>query len=141
MDTTVTKPVIEVDEMYSFVGSKQIKTWIWLAIERSSRQIVGLATGDRSQYCGQLLWESLPKYYQQNAVFYTDLYPVYESVIPSDRHYQKAGGTAHIERFNNTLRQRQPYLTRKTLAFAKTDDSHFGRTLNFINYYNKSKSP
>jgi hypothetical protein len=41
----------------------------------------------------------------------------------------------------NTLRQRQPHLTRKTLAFAKTDDSHFARTLNFINYYNKSKSP
>ncbi|GAB3162583.1 hypothetical protein GCM10027291_00540 [Telluribacter humicola] len=129
------------DEMFSFVGSKQTKTWIWLAIERESRQIVGLATGDRSEYCGKFLWESIDSFYQQNAVFYTDLYTVYEAVIPPDRHYQKAGGTAHIERFNNTLRQRQPHLTRKTLAFAKTDDSHFGRILNFINYYNKSKSP
>ncbi|WP_414717302.1 IS1 family transposase [Telluribacter sp.] len=84
----------------SFVGSKQIKTWIWLAFERRSGQIVGLATGDRSEYCGQLLWESLPFYYQQNAIFFTDLYPVYKSVIPAQRHHQKAGGTAHIERFN-----------------------------------------
>lgn len=132
---------IEVDEMWSFVGSKEVKTWVWLALERSTRQIVGFATGDRGSYGGQMLWSSLPTRYQQEAVFYTDGWSVYDELIPADRRRQEPGGTAHIERFNNTLRQRQPHLTRKTLSFAKTDDSHFARTLNFINHYNKTKSP
>lgn len=131
---------IEVDEMWSFVHDKELKTWIWLAIERSTRQIVGFATGDRSAYCGQMLWESMPALYQQNAIFYTDAWAVYDELIPADRRRQQAGGTAHIERFNNTLRQRQPHLTRKTLSFAKSDDSHFARTLNFINHYNEIRS-
>jgi len=128
------------DEMWSFVHDKELKTWIWLAIERSTRQIVGFATGDRSAYCGQMLWESMPVIYQQNAIFYTDAWAVYDGLIPADRRRQQPGGTAHIERFNNTLRQRQPHLTRKTLSFAKSDDSHFARTLNFINHYNQTKS-
>ncbi|WP_247233345.1 hypothetical protein [Telluribacter sp. SYSU D00476] len=70
----------------------------------------------------------------------TDLYPVYKRVIPVQRHHQKAGGTS-ASATRNTLRQRQPHLTPNTLAFAKTDDSHFARVLNFINYYNKSRSP
>lgn len=126
--------------MWSFVHDKDLKTWVWLALERSSRQIVGFATGDRSAYCGQMLWTSLPLSYRQRAIFYTDSWPVYDELIPADRRRQEPGGTAHIERFNNTLRQRQPHLTRKTLAFAKTDDSHFARTLNFINHYNQTKS-
>ena len=132
--------------MWSFVGNKEVKTWVWLAMERTSRQIVGFATGDRGSYCGQMLWSSLPVDYQQKAIFYTDAWSVYDDLIPPDRRRQEPGGTAHIEPhrrtgFNNTLRQRQPHLTRKTLSFAKTDDSHFARTLNFINHYNKTKSP
>ena len=124
----------------SFVDNKELKTWIWLAIERKSRQIVGFATGDRSAYCGQMLWSSLPVVYQEKAIFYTDLWVVYDELIPAARRRQEPGGTAHIERFNNTLRQRQPHLTRKTLSFAKSDDSHFARTLNFINHYNETRS-
>ena len=144
MHKTVTdRPAIEieVDELWSFVGNKEVKTWVWLALERSSRQIVGFATGDRGSYGGQMLWSSLPAHYQQEAIFYTDAWSVYGELLPADRRRQEPGGTAHIERFNNTLRQRQPHLTRKTLSFAKTDDSHFARTLNFINHYNKTKSP
>ncbi|WP_460916051.1 IS1 family transposase, partial [Spirosoma areae] len=96
---------IEIDEMWSFVTSKEVKTWVWLALERTSRQIVGFATGDRSSYCGQVLWSSLPTYYQETAIFYTDAWAVYDELIPAERHRQEAGGTAHIERFNNTLRQ------------------------------------
>ncbi len=92
-----------------------------------------------------MLWSSLPFDYQQQAIFYTDAWGVCQDLIPMDRRRQALGGTAHIEPhrrtgFNNTLRQRQPHLTRKTLAFAKSDDSHFARTLNFINHYNKTKS-
>ena len=85
-----------------------------------------------------MLWSSLPINYQQGGIFYTDSWRVYAELIPVEGRRQEPGGKAHIEPhrrtgFNNTLRQGQPHLTRKTLSSAKGDDSHFGRTLNFIN--------
>jgi hypothetical protein len=35
------KLVIECDEMWSFVFSKTIKVYIWLAIDRNTREIIG----------------------------------------------------------------------------------------------------
>jgi hypothetical protein len=33
---------LECDEMWSFVGNKKNKQWIWLSIDRKSRKIVGM---------------------------------------------------------------------------------------------------
>jgi len=38
----------EIDEMFSFVGSKANKQWIWIAMDTKSRQIVAFHVGDRS---------------------------------------------------------------------------------------------
>ena len=38
---------IECDEMWSFVGSKDNKKWIWLAIDLDSGEIVGVYVGSR----------------------------------------------------------------------------------------------
>ena len=35
--------------MWSFVGSKDNKQWIWLAIDANTREIVGLYIGDRTR--------------------------------------------------------------------------------------------
>lgn len=134
---------IELEEMGSFVDNKEVKTWVWLALERSSCQITGLATGEWGSYCGQMLWSNLPINYQQKAIFYTDSWRVYDELIPVERCRQEPGGTVHIEPHRrtgstNTLRQQQSHLTPEMLSFVKTDDSHFSRTLNFINHYNKN---
>jgi insertion element IS1 protein InsB len=42
------KLTIECDEMWSFVGDKNNKQWIWLAINKESREIVGFYTGRRN---------------------------------------------------------------------------------------------
>ena len=39
---------IECDELWSFVKTKENKQWIWLAIDKLSREIVGVARGNRS---------------------------------------------------------------------------------------------
>ena len=44
--------------MWSYVGSKTNKKWIWLAIDVSERSIVGVYIGDRSQKSAQGLWQS-----------------------------------------------------------------------------------
>ena len=63
---------MECDEMWSFVEMKANKKWIWLAIDRDSREIVGLHVGSRDRLGAEALWKSLPSVYRQCAVCYTD---------------------------------------------------------------------
>jgi insertion element IS1 protein InsB len=65
------------DELWSFVGSKGNKQWVWLVIDRNTREVVGFALGDRSQETARQLWESLPGVYRQCAVCYTDYWDAY----------------------------------------------------------------
>jgi len=37
------------DEMWSFAGKKENRQWIWLAIDRYSRRIVGVHVGSRDR--------------------------------------------------------------------------------------------
>ena len=68
---------IECDELWSFVGKKENKQWIWLAIDRDTKEIVGVAIGDRSSQTATELWNSLPGVYRQCAVSYTDFWDSY----------------------------------------------------------------
>ncbi len=56
---------IECDEMWSFVNSKKNSVYIWLAIDRNSRKIIGCFVGDRTRKSALKLWASLPEIYQQ----------------------------------------------------------------------------
>jgi len=51
------------------MGSKANKQWIWLAIDATTREIVGVY-GDRSSQSTKQLWQSLPSVYRQCAVCY-----------------------------------------------------------------------
>jgi IS1 family transposase len=141
--TSEERPVVEMDEVWSFVGAKKCRIWIWLAMNRHTRQIVGAAFGDHSDMTCIELWRSLPPDYRKRAVIYTDFWESYANILPSKRHRavgKKTGQTAHIERFNNTLRQRCPAMVRKTLSFSKDEAMHEKRIRIFIDYYNKSLS-
>ena len=125
--------------MWSFVGQAKEKVWIWLALDRDSREVV--AFGKRDAEGARALWDSLPVVYRQCAVCYTDFWEAYKKVLPSKRHKavgKETGLTNHIERFNNTLRQRVSRLVRKTLSFSKKLENHIGAIIYFINHYNKS---
>ena len=131
------------DEVWSFVGSKQHAIWIWLALDRATRKIIGLAVGDRSAQTCQRLWESLPPDYRRRAIIYTDHWDAYAMVLPSKRHRavnKGSGETNHIERFNNTLRQRCSSLVRKTLSFSRNAWLHEKRIRLFIKHYNAALS-
>jgi IS1 family transposase len=81
--------------------------------------------------------------YREQARCHTDQYDVYKGVIPADRHTaitKKARKTNHIERFNNTLRQRLSRFVRNTLSLAKTIEHHIGAIKLFICQYNLDKA-
>jgi insertion element IS1 protein InsB len=130
----------EVDEMWSFVGSKENKQWVWIAMDAKSRQIVAFHVGDRSQESVKKLWESIPEGYRNKATFYTDEWQAYEGVILNKRHHVVKGKVNHIERFNCTMRQRISRLVRKALSFSKKLINHIGAIKYFICHYNLLKA-
>jgi IS1 family transposase/transposase-like protein len=137
---TTSRRVVQMDELWSFVDEKGNKQWVWLAIDGASREIIGCHVGDRSAQSAQALWQSLPRHYRQYARIYTDHWEAYAGVLPSKRHFavDKASGlTSHIERLNNTLRQRISRLVRRSLSFSKKLENHIGAIWNFIHHYNQ----
>jgi len=137
------KLTIQCDEMWSFVGDKDNKQWIWLAIDVLTKEIVGVYIGKRDEAGARGLWDSLPAVYRQCAVSYTDFWGAYGIVFPKKRHRavgKDTGQTNYIERFNNTMRQRISRLGRKTLSFSKKLSNHMGAIWYFIHEYNASLS-
>lgn len=132
---------IQCDEMWSFVGHKGNKQWIWLALDVDSHAIVGLHVGSRDRHGARQLWHAMPPVYRQCAVCYTDFWEAYQRVIPSKRHRpvgKHTGQTNAIERFNCTMRQRVSRLVRKTLSFSKKVENHIGAIWLFVHHYNQT---
>jgi insertion element IS1 protein InsB len=117
---------LELDELWSFVCKKANQRWIWFALCRKTRQIVAFVSGDRSEMTCRKLWQAIPQAYRSGTC-YTDFWQAYQAVIPDEQHQpvgKETGETAHVERFNNTLRQRLARFVRKTLSFSKSDLMH-----------------
>jgi len=64
----------EADEMWSFVQKKATKSWIWSAMDATTRQIMAFHVGDRSRASGKELWAKMPMVYREQALFHTDQY-------------------------------------------------------------------
>ena len=58
--------VPELDELWTFMGSKPRKGWLWLAVEQTRRVIVSWVLGDRSVVTALRLWQVLPRGYQRH---------------------------------------------------------------------------
>jgi IS1 family transposase len=132
----------ELDELWSFVGKKTNRQWVWVAMDASTRQVIAFHVGDRSQTSAEHLWAKLPAMYRKRAMFYTDHYIVCKGVIPLAQHRaisKLARTTNHVERFNCTLRQRVSRLVRSTLSFSKNLANHIGAIKYFICHYNLTK--
>ena len=124
----------------SFVGRTSNKQWLWLALDRNSRQVVALFIGDRSEDVARGLWEALPERYRQQATFYTDDWAAYKKVVPAERHRfcKTKKDTNHVERFFCTLRQRFSRLVRLSLSFLKKLDRHIKSIKFVITHHNLS---
>ena len=135
--------VLELDELWSFVLKKVNQRWVWIALCRHTRQVVAYVIGDRSEATCQKLWARIPAAYRQ-AHCDTDFWQAYQKVIPAEQHTpcgKETGLTAHVERWNNTLRQRLARFVRKTLSFSKSEVMHEICLRLFLHRYNLSLCP
>jgi insertion element IS1 protein InsB len=131
---------LELAELWSFVLKRANKRWVWVALCRATRQVVAYAVGDRSRATCQKLWSAIPAAYRGGHCF-TDFREAYQLVIPVEQHPaagKGSGFTAHVERWNNTLRRRLGRFVRKSLSFSKSDTMHELCLRPFLHDYNKS---
>ena len=134
--------VLELDELWSFVLKKSNKRWIWIALCRRTRQVIAYYVGDRSEESCRQLWQRIPAAYK-DCISYSDFWAAYQKVWPQATHQavgKETGQTAHVERWNNTLRQRLARFVRKTLSFSKSDLVHELVLRFFIINYNLQSS-
>jgi insertion element IS1 protein InsB len=130
---------LELDELWSFVLKKTHQVWIWIALCRKTRQVVACVIGDRSERTCRNLWRAIP-YYFRTGICYSDFWKAYAAVIPDNHHEavgKETGHTAHVERWNNTLRQRLSRFVRKTLSFSKSRHMHRICLFLFLHRYNR----
>lgn len=136
---SIEEEILELDELCSFVFCKHFKSWLWIALCRRTRQIVAFHLGNRGATSCKKLWNKIPENYKHSTT-YSDFWKAYKKVIKTGKHHsvgKNSGQTNHVERWNNTLRQRVGRFVRKTLSFSKSYYNHFLFTYYFIINYNK----
>lgn len=130
--------VLELDELWSFVGAKAQQLWLWVALCRRTRQIVAWTLGDRSLQSASDLRAFLPKGYRGRATR-SDFWDAYATAFPAKTHRccgKEEGETCHVERWFGTLRARVGRLVRKTYSFSKDAENHLDAVHLFITSYN-----
>ncbi|RZK88296.1 MAG: IS1 family transposase [Hymenobacter sp.] len=132
---------LELDEMWTFVGRRKNKVWLWLAVERATRRIVAWVLGCRGAATARRLWQALPARYQHHTTYYTDEWEAYAKVLPRAAHrpsVKGSGATSIVESLNCSLRQRCGVLVRKSCSFSKLLSMHQVRIQLCIDAHNLS---
>ena len=102
--------------------------------------MVSYFVGERSEQSCKQLWAAVPTPYKVCGTF-SEFWEAYGKIMDSNKHQmvgKQTGATSHVERWNNTLRQRMGRFVRKTLSFSKCDVMHQLYLKLFIYNYNIS---
>ena len=130
--------VLELAELWSYVGAKAQQLWLWVALCRRTRQIVGWTLGDRSLQSACDRRASLPKGYRNRATR-SDYWDAYAAAFPQRTHRcggKAEGETCHVERWFGTLRARTSRLVRRADSFSKHSENHLDAIHLFTTTYN-----
>ena len=113
--------------MWTCVGRKRRKVWLWLAVERASRRIVAWVLGSRGTATLQRLWQALPRRYRRHTRYFTDAWRAYPRVLPAEAHVVGKTGTRVVEALNGKLHHRGGVLVRRSRSFSKCRSSPHNR--------------
>ena len=115
--------LVQIDELYSFVDSKENKQWLLYAYAPETDEILAWQWGDRSIKTVELLYKQLDELKIQ--LFCTDDWKAFSAVLPAEKHLIGKSGTKHIEGVNTSLRARNRRIVRRTTCFSKKLKYHY----------------
>ena len=110
--------LVELDEMWHYLGSKKNKLWIWKAYRRETGELIDWECGGRDKETLTRLIERLSKW--DIELFCTDNYAAYAEVIDEDKLIQSKSQTYYLEQNNGRQRHWYARFLRKSIVVSKT---------------------
>ena len=110
--------LIELDEMWHYLGSKKNKVWIWKAYRRETGELIDWECGGRDKETFSRLMERLSGW--EVELFCTDNWAVYSEVIDKDKLLQTKSQTFYLEQNNGRQRHWYARFRRKSIVVSKT---------------------
>jgi insertion element IS1 protein InsB len=123
----------EVDEMWSYVGRKNERRWLWHAIDHYTGRMLAHVFGRRQDEVFLKLKALLEPFGIQR--YDNDYWGAYTRHLDPDEHQPGKRNTQQIERKHLTLRTRIKRLTRKTICFSRSTQMHDLVIGLFVNRY------
>ena len=123
----------EIDEMWSFVGTKKEPRWLWHAIDHHTGTVLAYVFGRRTDE----VFLALPRLWEPFGItrYYTDHWGAYERHLVPAGHCPGKRNPQQIERKHLTLRTRIKRLVRKTICSSKSPQLHDIVIGLFVNRY------
>jgi insertion element IS1 protein InsB len=112
----------ELDEMWSFVGTKEKARWLWHALDHHTGRVLAYVVGTRKDATFLKLKALLASFGITR--YYTDKAGVYQRHLLPEQHTVGKLMMQKIERKHLTLRTRLKRLARKTLCFSRSRVMH-----------------
>ena len=129
---------LEMDEQWSFVGSKQQQCWLWYSRNRRTGRIAAFVLGRRTDSGCRQLVKKLNRCQVQN--FYTDDWQSYGKCLDPQRHHIGKSGTQGIERCNLNFRTHLKRLQRRTICFSRSPEMHEAVLKLYVHYLNSHQT-
>ena len=114
----INRNTFEVDEMITYIGSKQNQFCIAYALCNDTKMAIDFVVGKRNKRTLKMLINTL--LLSNVATIKTDKFNIYQSIIPKNINSNAAYETNHIERKNLSIRTHLKRLSRKTICFSKS---------------------
>ena len=114
--------VCEMDEQWSYVGSKGNQRWLWYAWSPHFKTVFAYAFGRRTDETLRQLLNLLQPF--NFRLFCTDDWGAYQRLLPEEKHLITKKYTQSIERQNLNFRTHIKRLARKTICFSKLEEVH-----------------
>ena len=128
---------LEIDELWTYVGSKEHRHWLIYAYHRESGEIVAFVWGNRDTKTAKKLRKQLETLGVTYDSIATDDWSSFKKAFAKDNHDIGKLHTIGIEGNNCRLRHRMRRLFRKSCNFSKKLLNHikaFEMTVHYINF-------
>jgi IS1 family transposase len=112
------QPIVEVDELKTYVKRKKNEYWVAYAMNRQTGTVMDFIVGKRTRRTGKVLTDTL--LLAKAKRIYTGNLTIYKGLLPKSVHRPGDRFTNHIERNNLNLRTHLKRLGRRTICFSKS---------------------